>query len=240
MWRRGNYHAKLDTLSRAPVSDQMVEDECIGTDLAYSIQKVVIQCVSAICIPDDEPPSMSHPSLGNPQVRSRYCHTYFRHSLRMSRVTCFNTGTSLETMALITQKMLSPVVEIHPSDGNTTAVEHRLQFCIDQTSKYFNNHHILTVTYEEEIKGLDMLEPLKVNLLRSFLEAFKELAFGSLKELKNLWMKNIHFFGFRVSSNRCCSTKGRRQRRCMNFIIRCQSTHAGAFGYYGCVLKQYA
>lgn len=54
IWRKGKDHAIPDALSRAPVNDPAKDDECVGTELAYSIQQAVIQNVNTICHLDDE------------------------------------------------------------------------------------------------------------------------------------------------------------------------------------------
>jgi hypothetical protein len=60
VWRRGKDHAIPDALSRAPVNDPAADDECIGTELAFSVRHVVIQSVNAIIEPEDDAVSRSH------------------------------------------------------------------------------------------------------------------------------------------------------------------------------------
>jgi hypothetical protein len=54
IWRKGKDHAILDALSRAPVNDPAKDDECVGTELAYSIQQAVIRNVNTICHLEDD------------------------------------------------------------------------------------------------------------------------------------------------------------------------------------------
>lgn len=42
VWRKGKDHAIPDALSRAPVNDPVMEDECVGEELAYSMQRIII------------------------------------------------------------------------------------------------------------------------------------------------------------------------------------------------------
>ena len=53
-WRKGKDHAIPDALSRAPVNDPAKDDECVGTELAYSIQQAVIRNVNTICHLEDD------------------------------------------------------------------------------------------------------------------------------------------------------------------------------------------
>jgi hypothetical protein len=54
IWRKEKDHAIPDALSRAPVNDPAKDDECVGTELAYSIQQAVIRNVNTICHLEDD------------------------------------------------------------------------------------------------------------------------------------------------------------------------------------------
>lgn len=60
VWRRDKDHAIPDALSRAPVNDPVADDECVGTELAYSVRNVVIWSVKAILVSEDDPASSHH------------------------------------------------------------------------------------------------------------------------------------------------------------------------------------
>lgn len=60
VWRKGKDHAIPDALSRAPVNDPVAEDQCIGTELAFTVCKVAIQSVNNILDLADDAASTPH------------------------------------------------------------------------------------------------------------------------------------------------------------------------------------
>jgi hypothetical protein len=48
------------SLSRAPVNDPVADDECIATELAFSVRNVIIRSVNAIAESEDDPDSSHH------------------------------------------------------------------------------------------------------------------------------------------------------------------------------------
>jgi hypothetical protein len=48
VWCRGKDNAIPDSLSRASVNDPVVDDECVGKELAFSVRNVIIRSVNAI------------------------------------------------------------------------------------------------------------------------------------------------------------------------------------------------
>jgi hypothetical protein len=54
VWRQGKDHAIPNALSRAPVNDPAKDDECVGTELVYSIQLAIIQYVNTFCQLEDD------------------------------------------------------------------------------------------------------------------------------------------------------------------------------------------
>ena len=60
VWRKTKDHAIPDALLRAPVNDPVAEDECVGTELAFSIRNVAIQDIQTILDPADDVASPHH------------------------------------------------------------------------------------------------------------------------------------------------------------------------------------
>jgi hypothetical protein len=60
VWRKGKDHAIPDALSRAPVNDPVADDECVGTELAYSIHQVTLRNINNVCNQNNEMDQSSH------------------------------------------------------------------------------------------------------------------------------------------------------------------------------------
>jgi hypothetical protein len=60
VWKKGKEHAIPDALSRAPVNDPAVDDECVGAELEVSMRNIIIQTITDICNPDGDSSSEGH------------------------------------------------------------------------------------------------------------------------------------------------------------------------------------